>query len=268
MAILKPFKAWRPKPEFVTEIACLPYDVVHTDEARVILQEHENSFMKVIRPEADFEDQISSYADEVYTKGRENLHAFLSSDFFEQEDEDSFYVYRLQWHDKVKTGIFGCVSVPDYDNGVILKHELTRPVKEDDRTKHIVTQEAHAEPVMLTFQTTSLIRGLLKETTNNPPLYQFMVEDEVEHSIWKLDQIDTVIEEFGKINHLYVADGHHRCASASRAAKETDTSNHPDVLRFPAVLFPIDEVQILAYNRIVFNVDKITINIKHNPIVS
>ncbi len=255
MAFLNPFKAWRPKPEFVSEIACLPYDVVHTEEAKLILQEQATSFMKVIRPEADFDEQIDSYANEVYVKGRENLHSFLSSNLFEQENEDSFYVYRLKWHNKVKTGIFGCVSVEDYDNGVILKHELTRPIKEDDRTKHIVTQEAHAEPVMLTFRSTEFIRETLKEATNNSPLFQFVVEDEVEHSIWKLDKIDAIVNEFSKIDHFYVADGHHRCASASRAAKETDVEDHPDVMRFPAVLFPIDEVQILAYNRIVFNVD-------------
>jgi uncharacterized protein (DUF1015 family) len=255
MAILKPFRAWRPKPEFVSDIACLPYDVVHTDEARSIIESQKNSFMKVIRPEADFDEPVSSYAEEVYAKGRANLKTFLDSSFFEQDLAETFYVYRLQWHDKVKTGIFGCVTVEDYDNGVILKHELTRPIKEDDRTKHIVTQEAHAEPVMLTFESNDLIREILTRTTQNQPLYQFMVDDEVEHSIWKLDQIDTIVEEFGKINHLYVADGHHRCASASRAAKETDTKKHPSVLNFPAVLFPIDEVQILSYNRIIMNVD-------------
>lgn len=256
MTVIKPFKAWRPKPDFVTEIACLPYDVVHSDEARIVIEEQKNSFMKVIRPEADFKESISTYADEVYVKGRENLMSFLSSETFEQEHEESLYVYRLQWHDKVKTGIFGCVTVDDYDNGIILKHELTRPDKEDDRTKHIVTQQAHAEPVMLTFSSSEEIRTILFEATQQQPLYQFMVEDEVEHSIWKLDQNEAIITAFQSIEHLYVADGHHRCASASRAAKETDIGKHPKVLNFPAVLFPIDEVQILAYNRIVIRVDK------------
>jgi len=155
MAILKPFQAWRPNPEFVTEIACLPYDVVHSNEAKEILAEHPNSFMKVIRPESDFSKDVNTYAQEVYEKGRENLNNFLSSDFFVQEEQPTLYVYQLQWHDKVKTGIFGCVSVEDYEKGIILKHELTRPDKEDDRTKHIVTQEAHAEPVMLTFSPAS-----------------------------------------------------------------------------------------------------------------
>ena len=260
MATIKPFRAWRPKPEFVTEIACLPYDVVHTDEAKIILSEQKNSFMKVIRPEADFDEPISTYAEEVYQKGRENLLTFLNSNYFEQEEYESFYVYRLQWHNKVKTGIFGCVTVQDYDSGIILKHELTRPDKEDDRTKHIVTQQAHAEPVMLTFQSNDTIQEIINEATNHPPLYQFMVEDDVQHSIWKLDNEVKLVEEFSKIDHLYVADGHHRCASASRAANETDINQHPNVQNFPAVLFPINEVQILAYNRIVFKAGSDFIN--------
>jgi len=259
MAILKPFQAWRPNPEFVTEIACLPYDVVHSNEAKEILVEHPNSFMKVIRPESDFSKDVNTYAQEVYEKGRENLNNFLSSDFFVQEEQPSLYVYQLQWHDKVKTGIFGCVSVEDYENGIILKHELTRPDKEDDRTKHIVTQEAHAEPVMLTFRSTDAITETLKSTTQLPPIYQFVVEDEVQHSIWKLDNSESMISAFESIENLYVADGHHRCASASRAAREVNLGEHPEAVKFPAVLFPIDEVQILAYNRIIFDVNADTI---------
>lgn len=255
MATLLPFKAWRPIPEFVGEIACLPYDVVHTEEAKEILSGRPNSFIKVIRPEADFDIPVSTYADEVYEKGSENLQAFLSSKYFEQEDEKVLYVYRLQWRDKVKTGIFGCVTVHDYDNGVILKHELTRPDKEDDRTRHILTQRAHAEPVMLTFSTTTQIRDMLSEATKTKPMYQFKVVDDVEHSIWKLEDVDAIVEAFEMLDHLYVADGHHRCASASRAAKIIDTDQHSNATNFPAVLFPMDEVQILAYNRIVLSVE-------------
>ncbi len=254
MAILRPFKAWRPNPKHANEIACLPYDVVHTDEAREILKANPNSFMKVVRPEADFDSNISTYAEAVYIKGRDNLNEFLSSDFFTQESEASLYIYRLKWHDKVKTGIFGCVSVDEYDSGSILKHELTRPEKENDRTRHIITQNAHAESVMITFQSTDLIRETIQEVTISEPLYQFMVEDEVEHFIWKVENPSIILTEFEKIEKLYIADGHHRCASASRASKEIDSNKHPEVNYFPAVLFPMDEVQILAYNRIVFSV--------------
>lgn len=259
MAALFPFKAWRPHPDYVTEISCLPYDVVHTADAREILGNHPKSYMKVVRPEADFPNNISTYADEVYEKGRDNLSSFLASDLFFQDENPSLYVYQLKWNDKVKTGIVGCVSVSDYDEGIILKHELTRPDKEDDRTRHIVTQQAHNEPVMLTFHSNDLIRNILSEATLNTPLYQFMVEDDVEHSIWKLEDHTVITDEFAKIENLYVADGHHRCASASRAAKEVDQDHHPNVKQFPAVLFPIDEVQILAYNRIILDVDDSTI---------
>jgi len=252
MATLRPFKAWRPHPDLVSEIACLPYDVVHTPEAKGILEKNPGSFMKVIRPESDFQESISTYAPEVYERGKENLLAFLESDSFVQESERSLYVYRIKWQEKVKTGIFGCVSVADYDNGVILKHELTRPDKEDDRTKHIITQKAHAESVILTFRSNEAIRNILRQTTLTEPLYQFNVEDDVEHTIWKMEDHASMISVFDDIQTLYVADGHHRCASASRAAKEVNIAAHPEVEYFPAVLFPLDEVQILAYNRLIY----------------
>ena len=254
MASLKSFRAWRPKPDYVTEIACLPYDVVNTNKAVEMLRNHKHSFIKVVRPEADFQKPVPIYSDEVYRKGKKNLYTFLSSEKFQQEQDNSLYVYQLKWNKRVKTGIFGCVTVDDYDDGIILKHELTQPDKEDDRTKHILTQKAHAEPVMLTYKASDRIRSLIAETTNNTPLYEFTTEDSVEHVIWKIDKTDSMIDAFKSIDHLYVADGHHRCASASRVAKKMDHLEHSGAQNFPAVLFPMNEVQILAYNRIVYKV--------------
>ena len=255
MASLKPFRAWRPKPEYITEITCLPYDVVDTKKAREILSNQAYSYMKVIRPEADFKESIPIYSKEVYVKGRDNLHTLLSSEKFLHEKNDALYVYQLKWDKGIKTGIFGCVSVDDYDNGVILKHELTQPDKEDDRTKHILTQKAHAEPVMLTFESSDAIQSLINEAIVSSPLYTFTTEDEVEHIIWRLDHTDSMVEAFKTVDHIYIADGHHRCASASRASKKMPHHDHPDIQHFPAVLFPMDEVQILSYNRIVYNVN-------------
>lgn len=255
MASLQPFKAWRPKPEHITEITCLPYDVVDTKKAREIINNQEYSFMRVIRPEADFKEPIPIYSDEVYLKGRDNLCMLLSSDKFLHEKNEALYVYQLKWDKGIKTGVFGCVSVDDYDNDVILKHELTQPDKEDDRTKHILTQKAHAEPVMLTFESSDTIQSLINEAKNNSPLYTFTTEDAVEHIIWKLNHTDSMVEAFKAVDHIYIADGHHRCASASRASKMMQHLDHPDIQHFPAVLFPMDEVQILSYNRVVYKVN-------------
>jgi|AntRauTorckE6833_2_1112554.scaffolds.fasta_scaffold00112_19 uncharacterized protein (DUF1015 family) len=283
MIKLKPFKAWRPKPELASEIACVPYDVVNTQEARKLASGNPYSFLHVIRPEIDLPANISVYDARVYDKGRENLTALLNSNAFLQEKKESFYIYRLIMGSRSQTGIFGCVSVQDYEDNTILKHELTRPDKEDDRTKHIITQEAHAEPVMITFRDskTDIITHIMNEFMDkNSPIYDFTSEDDVTHTIWKVDNNEVLQEAFKKIPNLYIADGHHRCASASRAAGEkakldpTHTGNE-EYNFFPAVLFPMDQMEILAYNRLIFSVpddfisrlqEKFTLNRKAKPV--
>jgi uncharacterized protein (DUF1015 family) len=259
MAILKPFKAWRPKPELINEIACVPYDVISTDEARVLAGGRQHSFLHVIRPEIDFDPDTDIYDARVYEKGKANLEALFDSGAMIRDSGESLYVYRLEWKDTIQTGIFGCVSVHDYDNEVIVKHELTRPPKENDRTKHILTQQAHAEPVMMTFESNEQINSLISQTVTTSPLYEFEAEDSVKHTIWKIDDSRSIINAFGNIPTIYIADGHHRCASASRAAHEM-ASQHPDsspedeYWYFPAVLFPKSEMTILSYNRIIKSV--------------
>lgn len=258
MAILKPFKAWRPKPDFLEEIACVPYDVIDTDEARELASGKPNSFLHVIRPEIDLPENIDIHAEEVYQKGAENLRTLLSSEFFEQDDEDSIYVYRLTWNGRSQTGIFGCVSVKDYDHEIILKHELTRPDKEDDRTKHILTQQAHAEPVMMTFDDRAGITEIINEIAQAEPVLDLMAPDSVQHTLWKVPGSESLILAFTDIPNLYIADGHHRCASASRAAHEMESQNpehsgKEEYNFFPAVLFPINQMEILAYNRVIYS---------------
>lgn len=262
MAKLKPFKAWRPKPELAPDVACVPYDVINTQEAKKLASGNPRSFLRVIRPEIDLPANTSVYDPKVYEKGRENLISLLNSDAFLHEENESFYIYQLTMNGRNQAGIFGCVSVQDYENDTILKHELTRPDKEDDRTKHIITQEAHAEPVMITFRDTKTdsITDFMDEfMDNNNPIYDFTSEDGVTHSIWKVDRINTLEGAFKNIPNLYIADGHHRCASASRAAKEYASHNpthagEEEYNFFPAVLFPMDQMEILAYNRIIFSV--------------
>lgn len=258
MAVLKPFNAHRPQPEFINEIACVPYDVINTEEAKVLAEGKPLSFLHVIRPEIDVDPSISIYDEAVYQKGRENLSNMLRSDKMLQEAESSLYIYRLIMDGRSQTGIFGCVSVEDYDNDVILKHELTRPDKEDDRTKHILTQEAHAEPVMMTFKDTEGVKSFIDTyVSENSPIYSFTASDGVDHAIWKVSDTSGLTNRFTNIAKLYIADGHHRCKSASRVAEELrknnpDHSGNEEYNFFPAVLFPMDDMEILAYNRIVY----------------
>lgn len=260
MAEIKPFKAWRPKPEIAKEVACVPYDVVNTQEARKLSKNKPNSFLHVIRPEIDVADNKSIYDTEVYVQGRDNLTKLLESDHFVQEEKEAIYIYRLIMDGRSQAGIYTCVSVEDYNQDIILKHELTRPDKEDDRTKHILTQEAHAEPVMLTFRDSGEVGDFMDSfMQDNTPVYDFKTEDDITHTIWKIHKPAQIISAFEKVPHLYVADGHHRCASASRAAKEKASHNpeHSGTEEynfFPAVIFPMDQMEILAYNRIVYSV--------------
>lgn len=260
MAVVKPFKAWRPQPDFAPEVACVPYDVINTTEAKDLAKGKQNSFLHVIRPEIDLPEKTSVYDAKVYEKGRENLHSLLNSGAFLQEESNALYIYRLIMNGRSQTGIFGCVSVDDYNNDVILKHELTRPDKEDDRTKHIITQEAHAEPVMLTFRDSGAVTNFMNNFIDqNEAVYDLTTEDGIQHTIWKVEASDALVSEFQKIPKLYVADGHHRCASAARATKEYASQNpehngSEEYNFFPAVLFPMDQMEILAYNRIVFSI--------------
>jgi uncharacterized protein (DUF1015 family) len=257
MAIVHPFKGWLPKPEKAAEISSVPYDVINTEEAKKMAKGKPESFLHVIRPEIDLPGNTPFHADEVYEKGAENLQKLLNSESMMQDDKQSFYVYQLETSGRKQTGVFACVSVEDYDNDIILKHELTRPDKEDDRTRHILTQSAHAEPVMLTFKDTSDVTFLMEKTMmTSKPVIDFQADDGVWHRVWKITDPADLAKAFAEIPKLYVADGHHRCKSASRAAEELRKkhSTHPGEAEyeyFPAVLFPLDQMEIMPYNRVI-----------------
>ena len=219
MAVLKAFKAHRPKPEFIDEITCVPYDVINTQEAKDLAKGKPNSFLHVIRPEIDVDPGISIYDDSVYLKGKSNLVDLLASEMMVQDEKATHYVYQLETAEHVQTGIFSCVSVKDYDEEVILKHELTRPDKEDDRTKHIKTQQAHAEPVMMTFKDTAGVKDIISTTVSSgAPIYEFEA-DAVTHRLWIVEDPAVLTDAFEGIDHLYITDGHHRCKSASRVCE-------------------------------------------------
>lgn len=256
MAVLHPFRALRPVSKKVDEVASVPYDVISVKEARSLAQGKPLSFLHIIRPEIDLPEDIDEHADAVYDKGAANLNAYAESKASIQEDEPSVYVYRLIRKGQAQTGVFACVAVADYDNNVILKHEKTRPVKEDDRTRHIVTQQAHAEPVMLTYRDTETIDALVAEVTAQEPLYDFTASDGVAHTVWRVADAAAFVEAFAAVDHLYVADGHHRCKAASRAAetmraRTEQPSGSEEYEFFPAVLFPMGQMTILPYNRLI-----------------
>lgn len=259
MAILKPFKAWHPDPANIEEIACVPYDVVSVQEARTLAQGKPKSFLHVVRPEIDLPEDTDPHDDAVYAKGAENLKEFLRDGTLQQEDEEQVYIYQLIRNGRPQTGIFACVSVQDYDNEVILKHELTRPAKEDDRTRHILTQQAHAEPVMMTYKDDEKTATLIQQSVQQEPLFNFEASDGVIHKIWKAQDPEAFVNAFDAISNLYIADGHHRCKSASRAATEKREKNpnhtgNEEYNFFPAVLFPMSNMNILPYNRVVHSI--------------
>lgn len=257
MATLHPFRAQRPHPDAVEDVASVPYDVISVAEARELAAGNPRSFLHVIRPEIDLPPGTDEHADAVYEKGAENLRAFIEAEYTTQEDEPALYVYRLMMDGRAQAGIFGCVSVAEYDNDTILKHEKTRPVKEDDRTRHILTQEAHAEPVMLTFRDVESVNALIVSAQEGEPLYDFTADDGVQHTIWPVAAPDALVDAFVDVPRLYIADGHHRCKASSRAASVLRGSGRdqheapPESAFFPAVLFPMSQMHIMAYNRVV-----------------
>lgn len=260
MAQIHPFQAWRPSVDSSPKVSCVPYDVISTDEARQLAQGQPHSFLHVIRPEIDLPEGTSYKDERVYKKGAENLRHFMDEGVLTKDEDQALYIYQLVRDGHAQTGIFGGVSVDDYNNEVILKHELTRPDKEDDRTRHILTQQAHAEPVMLTCKDDAGIQEFIEQhCANEDPLYNFAAPDGVKHRLWKVTETERLESLFAELDHLYIADGHHRCKSASRAAhtkrkEQAQATGNEEFNFFPAVIFPMSEMDIMAYNRLVYSV--------------
>jgi uncharacterized protein (DUF1015 family) len=258
MAILRTFKALRPDPQTAQSVSAVPYDVVNTAEARQQAAGNPLSFLHVSRPEIDLPDGTDPYADAVYAKAEKNFARLRSEAPMFVEDAPSLYIYRLQMGAHRQTGIAACCSVADYDLDLIRKHERTRQDKEDDRTRHILSLRAQTGPVFLTYTERDEIREAVRRSEATEPLYDFAAADGVQHTIWRLwdGTADRLIKAFDYVPFLYIADGHHRAASASRAAarlRADAPDNDPDAEYnyFLAVLFPSDQVQVLPYNRVV-----------------
>ncbi len=256
MAILRPFRALRPVPQRAREVAAVPYDVVSTEEARSLASGNAWSFLHVSRAEIDLPDGTSAYSAAVYQKAAENFERLSRECPLIRESEPSLYVYRLRRGDHEQTGVAGAFSLDDYDADLVRKHERTRRDKEDDRTRHMITLRAQTGPVFLTYRDRRQIDDLVSRVKAGPPDYDFVAEDGVAHAVWRVDSGESrrLASAFGKVPLLYIADGHHRAASASRAREElrsrTDRLGAEDAFNFfLGVAFPAGQVRILAYNR-------------------
>lgn len=254
MALIHPFRALRPSPASAAAVSSVPYDVVSTEEARQLAAGNPLSFLHVTRAEIDLPSNTDPYASSVYEKARANFEDLRRRAPLVLEDEPSLYFYRLKMGAHVQTGIAGCFSVDEYESDVIKKHERTRRDKEDDRTRHIVELRAQTGVVFLTFKATGGVDAIERTVTAGEPLYDFTAQDGVHHTIWRASASDTqaLVKEFARIPALYIADGHHRAASAARARGELrGKSDANEANTFIAVAFPDNQMQVLPYNRTV-----------------
>lgn len=255
MAKIRPFRALRPDPALVSLIASVPYDVVNTDEARALAASNDLSFLHVSRAEIDLPPDTNPYADLVYETAKARFTRMRSQ--FVIEPEPALYFYKLRMGAHEQTGLAACYSVDEYDADLIKKHEKTRRDKEDDRTRHITELRAQTGPVFLTYKASAEVDAVAARVTSTPPLYDIVAPDGVAHTLWKVTGAEAaaVVAGFAKLPALYIADGHHRAASAARARKAVARDAGPDGVVeadwFLAVAFPDNQTQILPYNRVV-----------------
>ena len=254
MAALRPFRALRPARESAAAVSSVPYDVVTTEEARALASGNPLSFLRVTRSEIDLPAGSDPYSPAVYAKARDNFAALRKDAPMIEESEPSLYFYRLRTGGHEQTGIAGCFSLDEYDRDLIKKHERTRRDKEDDRTRHMIELRAQTGVVFLTYRANEQIDRLCRVLTADPPIYDFRADDGVHHTIWKVPSRESasLVDAFAGVPALYIADGHHRAASAARACNELrDHGDVGDADTFIAVAFPDTEVRILPYNRVV-----------------
>ena len=262
MANIYPFKALRPDPEIAKQVCELPYDVMNSQEAKELAKDNSYSFLHVSKPEIDLDPEIDIYSDPVYTKGAENLRFLQEQGALTQDLAPCFYLYQQIMDDHKQIGVVAVASCEEYDSGIIKKHENTRPSKEDDRVRHIEALNSQTGPVFLTYRSMEGIDAFIKTACEKEPSIDFVSADGVRHSSWVLDSqedVSFIKEQFARVDYLYIADGHHRSAAASRVNMLRQGSGQSD--RFLVVIFPHDQMQILAYNRAVKNFNGVSTEI-------
>ncbi len=256
MLRIKPFAALRPEPSLAARVASVPYDVVNTAEARELAADNPLSFLHVVRPEIDLPEGTDLYDDQVYAKARENLDRLAEDGTFITESQPQLYLYRQVMDGRSQVGLVGCCHIDDYANDIIKKHEKTRKEKEDDRTRHVVTLNANTGPVFLTYRDSDEINKLVDHDIHERPLYHFDAPDGITHTVWIASNPQAYVDAFSKLDCAYVADGHHRSASAARAGAERRANNpnhtgEEEYNWFLTVLFPAQQLNILSYNRVI-----------------
>lgn len=259
MAVFRPFKAVRPLPEFSAEVAALPYDVMNSAEAAEMVKGKPFSFLHVDKAEIDLPEGTDIYSDEVYAKAAENLGKLVSDGVCAADEEPCIYIYRQIMNGRSQTGLVGCASIDDYINNVIKKHELTRADKEADRIRHVDTCDANTGPIFLTYRKNDTLSAIVEGWKgSHEPVYDFVTDDGVANTVWVIDDkavIDEVSDAFSKVESLYIADGHHRAASAvkvglRRREQFPGYSGSEEFNFFLAVAFGSDELKIMDYNRV------------------
>ncbi len=268
MATIVPFSALRPRPDLASKIAALPYDVYSRQEAYEKVQGDPYTFLRIDRPETQFPADFDMYAPEVYEKASEMLNEMVQEGYFIREEKPAYYIYELVMDGRSQVGIGACASVDDYEKGIIKKHENTRADKEEDRIHHVDTCNAQTGPIFLAYRRQEEIENLTKRIMQTKaPVYDFTAEDGVSHRLWVVDapaDVAVLRDGFRKVDSIYIADGHHRCASAVRVSQMRRAS-HPDYTGtedfnyFLSVLFPDDQLLIMDYNRVVKDLNGLSI---------
>jgi uncharacterized protein (DUF1015 family) len=260
MSIIKPFNALRPAAQYAKQVASRPYDVLSSDEARVEARRNPNSFLHITKSEIDLPENVDTHSTEVYEKAKENLNAFIKREVLFRENKACYYVYRLIMNGRSQTGLVCASSIDDYENDVIKKHEFTRPDKELDRINHIKTTGAQTGNVFLAYRNVAALDELIdKWISTKNPVYDFKADDGIEHAVWIINdtsKIDTITKIFKEeVPCTYIADGHHRAASAAKVRKALNNNSSDNANYFLTTLFPASQLQIMDYNRVVKNLN-------------
>lgn len=266
MAVIRPFCAIRPSREKADKIAALPYDVYNRREAKEVVAKNPESFLKIDRAETQLDDSVDTYAPEVYQKAHDTLWEMVEDGSFVKEEKNCYYIYELTMDGRIQTGITACASIDDYEKGIIKKHENTRAEKEQDRINHVNICNAQTGPIFLAYRSNTTINAVVDVVKQEEPLYDFVSEDSIRHRVWVISdetQIQTVEDAFASIHEIYIADGHHRAASAVRVGQNR-RKEHPgytgeeEFNYFLSVLFPDEQLMILDYNRVVKDLNGMT----------
>ncbi|MBC7959622.1 MAG: DUF1015 domain-containing protein [Vallitaleaceae bacterium] len=267
MATIKPFKGVRPQVEYVKDIAALPYDVYSSLEAREVVADKPLSFLKIDRAETFFSEDVDLHSLQVYEKARDTLYNMMDEGYFVQDAEPCFYIYQLTMDQRTQTGLVACTSIDEYLNNTIKKHELTRADKEMDRIQHVDTCDANTGPIFMTYQAEAKINKIVENwKTHHQPLYDMIAEDGIGHVVWRLEDpvsIEQLVSAFKGVPSLYIADGHHRAASAVKVGQKRreafpNYSGNEEFNTFLSVIFPHDQLKIMDYNRVIKDLNGLT----------